>query len=130
MKLKVRMIEVGEVYKDRVRIPVQFREGIREGHICKLVTGNQLSKLIELRGAAGFDQPCIFMDLATRQELRLQEGSEYDFTIQSVGWPGQMLWAWRSSDPAVRIAAKLGVLSVVLGLLSIIVAIVPILARK
>ena len=129
MKLKVCLIEVGEVYKDRVRIPVQFREGIREGQICKLTTGNR-TKLVELRGAAGIDQPHIYMDFATRQKLGLQDGSVCDFEIRPVYWIGQIYWASRSSDPTVRTAAQLAVLSLVLAILSIVIAVAPLLLPK
>ena len=69
-------------------------------------------------------EPAIHLDEKTRQALGLEEGREAEFTVRKVGWPGQFLWAWRAADPAYRIAARLGLLSVLLGLAGFAIAVI------
>lgn len=58
----------------------------------------------------------IHIDERTRRALGLTAGKEAEFRFRQVSWPGQFLWAWRATDPAYRIAARLGLLSVLLGI--------------
>lgn len=57
----------------------------------------------------------IWIDERTRNRLDLKVGEEADFEFQRVGLLGQFLWAWNASDPAYRVAARMALLSVILG---------------
>ncbi|MBI1777817.1 MAG: hypothetical protein HYR63_20950 [Proteobacteria bacterium] len=50
-------------------------------------------------------------------------GHEYEFDIRAASIIGQIWWACTVADPGARIAAWLGVLSVVLGLIGVILGI-------
>jgi hypothetical protein len=109
-----------------VRIPEQFRGGIREGTICRLTVGEN-TILRSVRGlSTEFDQ-VIRMDEFTRNRLQVRTDSLATFEIREVGWLGQFLFAWNASEPASRVAARLGILSLVLGLLGLVLGVVSLL---
>jgi len=124
MKLAVKKSSVDEVYKDMARIPEEYRKDhngrtIPEGRICKL-KADSFSTLLSLRGKQGCTDAAIFIDEKTRNELNLVEGSQVEFNIRQVWWIGQFCWAWHASDPAYRIAARMGAVSVFLGILGLV----------
>jgi hypothetical protein len=127
--LKVRMLHKDDIYKDLIRIPFKYRRDskgqalIPEGRICKLTVSGK-SRLFSVRGKLHEEQPCILMDAAGRDALKLRVGSEYDFAIREVGWLGQFLWAWRASDPLYRVASRFGLVSLLLGALGTILAVI------
>jgi hypothetical protein len=67
-----------------------------------------------LRESAEFE---VRMDERLRNLLRVSVGDKIDVAVSKVGLYGQFRWAWSASDPAYRVAARLALLSVVLGLL-------------
>jgi hypothetical protein len=116
--LEVRQQAGTDVYRDRVRVPEVFRGCIREGRICKVSVGGQ-SALLEVRGLQTENAPIIRVGDLSRRALGLEPGKKYAFCIREVWWIGQFAWAWRASDPASRIAARLGILSVALGFIGV-----------
>ena len=58
----------------------------------------------------------VLMDKASRYKLKLAPSEECDFTIREVGFWGELCWVWGATNPVYRIAGRLGVLSLVLGL--------------
>jgi hypothetical protein len=83
-----------------------------------------------VRGLSDEDSELIRMDLETRRRLQVSLEKEYDFTLRRI-WPWQALkWACRSSDPALRVATWIAVLSFMLGLLSIVLSIIPFLTKR
>lgn len=123
MKLKVAQIDEDDVYKDLARIPERHRidcrdRSIAEGRICKVTVGKK-SVLLSLRGQQDHSRPTIHIDEKTRRALGLSPESEAEFRFREVSWWGQFLWAWRATDPAYRIAARLGLLSVLLGVIGL-----------
>lgn len=114
-----------DVYHDRVRIPEIHRGGLKEGRVCK-ISVNGKAGLFEVRGLLGDRRPIIRIsdkDRKTLGDLKFLESC--DFTIRTVGWFGQFHWAWNASDSAARIAARLGLLGVVLGAVSLVPILYP-----
>lgn len=110
------------------RVPETFRidgkgEAITEGRICRVKAGSR-SILLSLRGAGSNSNPAIHIDEKARKALGLGNGKTVDFEFRQVGWLDQFLWAWDASDPAYRIAARLGLLSLVLGIIGFVLGIV------
>lgn len=123
MKLKVAQTAEEDVYKNLARIPESHRtdhkgRAIEEGRICKVTAGGR-SVLLSLRGQQDHSNPTIHVDEKTRKVLGLTVGREAEFRFREVSWLGQFLWAWRATDPAYKIAARLGLLSVVLGVIGL-----------
>lgn len=124
MKLRVHQAAKEDVYRDIVRIPEQYRldakgKIVPEGAICKISTSDKTAHCI-VRGAQNSSLPEIFIDERSRNLLGISQGDDVDFEIKTVGFWGQFWWAWNASDPAYRIAARLSLLSVVLGLIGLL----------
>jgi hypothetical protein len=119
-----RCTKQNDIYKDIARVSEPHRrdaEGavIPEGSICKISAGGK-SILLSLRGDQENNNPTICLDEITRAVLKVKPNDQADFTFRQVRWLGQFLWAWKASDPAYRIAARLGLLSLILGLIGLV----------
>ena len=107
-----------DVYRDRVRIPVLHRGTINEGRVARLsVNGKHV--LVEVRGLANEQNPVIRMDEITKGKIAVDFKETYTFDVREVGWLEQFRWAWNASDSASRIAARLGLLGIVLGFIGV-----------
>ncbi|MDQ2947338.1 MAG: hypothetical protein M3Y27_15635 [Acidobacteriota bacterium] len=95
-----------DTYSDRIRIPEQFRGGIKEGRICKITVGSK-SVLVEARGLLEEQRRIVRLDESTRNKLGVDCDQRYDFTLKTVSIIGQCKWAWNAADSAARIAARL-----------------------
>jgi hypothetical protein len=111
-----------DVFKDIVRINHHDRENVPAGRICKISICNR-SRFLIARGLPESQRGKILLDDLAREALEVKVGSKYDFQINRVGLWGQLRWACSVSDPGARIAAWLGVLSLLLGLLGLAIGI-------
>jgi hypothetical protein len=124
--LTVHQLDKEDVYRDRIRIPTIHRGTIGEGVVCKLSVAGK-SMLLEVRGMANDDlahERVIRLDDVTRGKLGVHTGMTYQFEIREGGWMQQFWWAWNASDPAPRIAARLGILGLVLGMLGAVLGLI------
>jgi hypothetical protein len=119
MKLKVGSARNEDVYKDIARINRHDRGGIRAGQICKVSVG-QASRYFIVRGLP--DRGQILLDDLSRDALNVKQGTEYDFSVTATNVFGRIRWACDVADPGPRIAAWLGVLSLVLAAIGIFLA--------
>lgn len=91
---------------------------ITEGRVCRLSVGTRHSYVL-LRGVQSSAGAIIRLDERKRNELDLQPNSDAEVELRPVGLLGEFLWAWHASDPAYRVSARLGVLSLVLGVIGL-----------
>ena len=121
MLLEVHQQCKGDVYRDVVRIPERHRKNkgriVPEGTIVKLSVSGGASKVVWLRGMVDTAEAWIRMDDKTRNDLGVATTQEHDFSIEPVNAYRRLRWALDSSDPALCIATRLAVISVVLGAL-------------
>ena len=127
MVLKVCQLFVQDVYKDMVRIPERHRRDalgrvVKESSICR-ITAEGRSILVSARGCADETEAIIRMDDKTRNALGVVAGREYDFQLEQVGALKQLAWAWDCSEPATRLAARLGLVSLALGVFGLLLGI-------
>jgi hypothetical protein len=116
-----------DVYRDIGRVSELFRKTkcgklIPEGKICKVTVKNSCIYLI-LRGFSGSldeKKDFILLDERTRRQLNLNVNDKEEFDFLPLGWFDQFRWAWNASDPAYRISARMGLLSVILGFVGIL----------
>ena len=92
---------------------------IPEGRICKVTVGKR-STFLSLRGQEEHANPAIYLDGKTRNDLGVTLREHASFHFHQASWLGQFLWAWRATDPAYRIAARVGLLSVLLGVAGLV----------
>ena len=127
MKLVVKKAAEADVYRDIARIPELHRKDRRgrtipEGSVCKLSTSGK-SAFVLLRGKGDSDDAAIWLDERSRNRLGITDREEADVQVEPVGLWGQVCWGWNASDPSYRVAARLSVLSVVLGLVGLILGV-------
>jgi hypothetical protein len=123
MILAVHRASEDDVYKDIARVAEIYRKDrkrktIPEGTLCKVSLSDSKAYAI-LRGKADSNQPYIWLDERTRNRLGVNLGDECDFEFEKVGIFGQVCWACTASDLAYRVAGRLAVLSILLGLLGL-----------
>jgi hypothetical protein len=122
MKLQVHQVVEADVYKDIARIHYSQRKEIKEGRICRLSIGRE-HKLVAIRGLPDCEKGWIRIDDITRSRLGLPkfDGTfpEADFDIREVSFVGRIKWAWQASEPAARIAAQLGMVSLLIAIAAI-----------
>ena len=70
------------------------------------------------------DEPAIRLDDVTRGRLGVHTDMTYQFELREGGWIEQFRWAWNASDPAPRIAARLGILGLALGILGAVLGVI------
>jgi hypothetical protein len=125
MKLEVHQVIRADVYKDIARIHHTQRNGLAEGTVCCLSVGNR-HKLVAIRGLPDREKGKIRIDDVTRSALGFQDFDgtfiEADFEVEKVSFIGRLRWTWTASEPSVRIAAQLGIVSLFLGVLSLVLA--------
>lgn len=117
IKLKVRSAQEEDVYKDIVRISQNSRHGLKTGKIHRFKADGNHAYFI-LRGTGPENDGKLLIDEAARSKLSLSAGAEREFLIEEVGWWGELVWMWEATDPTYRVAGRLGVLSLLLGLLA------------
>jgi hypothetical protein len=119
LHLEVHQIWDEDAYRNRARIRAVHRGTISEGKIVKFSVNNK-SVLVEVRGNSREEGKIIRIDEITRVLLGVQDHTTYTFRARQVGWLGQFLWAWNASDSAARIAARLGLIGVILGVIGVV----------
>ena len=124
-QLFVHRLESEAKYKDIVRVSqTEFKSETGEPILHKnnvyRLTANKRSVLVALRGS---HRNGIAMDMVTRKRLGLEEGRSYHFEFGRAGWVGQFIWTWEATDPAYRIASRLGLISLVLGVVGVLLGI-------
>jgi hypothetical protein len=126
MQLTVAEAEDADCFKDIARINFSDRSNFGTGHIHKIAVGDRQGYFI-LRGLAQRSKGKILLDRPSRQRLNVEMGRDYEFVISSVGWWGELRWAFRATEPAYRISTQLGILSFFLGVLSLVLAVLPLI---
>ena len=132
MKLKVEEADWDEIFTDMVRIPADFRRHpngnkIENGRVVRIEHGDKHVFAIG-RGLPGRDSdPVIYMDEFTRRKLGVRTGSQIESTnIRAATRREQVVWYRKASNPVVRVAAEVAVVSLGLGALSVVLGVVGI----
>jgi hypothetical protein len=130
MRLTVQIGREEEVYRDIVRIPEGHRldtsgKLIPEGQVRRIKVG-QKRAFVVLRGEQNSIDPIIEMDEVTRKKLGLECARPVDveFDRPLCHEYCQFRWAWAATEISYRIAIRLAVSSIVLGLIGLALGIV------
>ena len=126
IRLFVHQMIKDDVFTDRVRFHYSYRPGIRAGTICLLRVKWRFA-FAEVRNSQNNRTDGIWIDDATRVRLRIKDGEEYFFGFSKVGLIGELIWFSQASNPTNRVAGRLALLSLMLGLLSLWLAVPPFL---
>lgn len=134
MKIKVRSAASDDVYKDIIHIPESCRHDayghvIPEGTVCKVAYRGRATFAL-VRGSGNSSEKEIRIDERLRNLLGFSINEEVDLQLKKVGLWGQFRWAWNASDPAYRVAARMGGLSVILGLTGLLLGLLSLRACR
>lgn len=125
MKLTVRPSFVEDNYKDTVRVHRKYRRGLKSGRLARIGVHSGESSIVAVRGLDDDEVEDIRVDLETRRRLKVALNTEYEFELSRIWFWEGVIWACRASDPALRIASWIAVLSAILGLIGIALGILP-----
>jgi hypothetical protein len=117
VSLVVRDASTEDYFNDIIRIHADNRPGSKAGHVI-VVKANGAKVRGIARGGAATDE--VFLSGDAQLKLSLARNSVNHIEICSGNLLSEVYWAWRASDPTARIAARLAVLSVVLGALGVV----------
>ncbi len=125
--LKVQKAQWDDAHSDIVRINKDQRGGFEKGRVCK-ISINGKSEYVILRGTD--EKDVITLDYDLRQRLALHPRDEKQFILTRGFWlSDEIKWAWNATDASYRVAARLGLVSLFLGLVSFAIAVVPIIYK-
>lgn len=104
-----------DVMIDAARVDLSHRPFCRAGGVIVIRAGDAKVRVVARGLAGGMTKEYISLASAVRSKLKVKPGQTYDFVFEQAGWRDGLYWAWHATDAMPRIAARLGVVSVVLG---------------
>ena len=122
-KLRVRQVVAEEVHLDLVRVHQEHRPGTRAGDVIVISVGSKDAVAVA-RGARDDERDTIAMDQQVRRRLGVEREQEYEFRFSKAGSFDALRWAWHATEAMPRVAARLAVVSVGLGLLGLLLGFV------
>lgn len=114
--LTVQQVDWDDVFHDIVRVHLDHRPFAKAGAIV-IVEHAGKSMRLAARGAPKNDRERIWLDLRSREKLELKPKAQAAITFRQAWLWDEFMWAWSATDPMPRIAARLGLVSVLLGVL-------------
>lgn len=120
--LKLTVIEAAleDVFSDIARLHLDHRPGAEAGKIIMLTVGGKTAYAVARGLRSGTSKGQIALDSAMRERLDVKANQVYEFEIKPAGFWGSVCWAWHSTDAMPRVAARLGAISVGLGVLGVL----------
>ena len=118
MQLTVVEADLGDVFSDIARVHIDHRPFAKAGKLVVIYSGNNKAYAVA-RGSMGNAKDTISLDSATREKLGVKPKQNVSFTIRPARFIDEFRWAWSATDAMPRVAARLGVLSVGLGMIGL-----------
>ena len=121
-RLMVKSLSLGDISEDMARVHLDHRPGSNAGRVIVLKVGSKRVRALA-RGAPANSRGTIHLDQAMRDKLDVALNTEVDFTITRGRFWDEFLWAWQATNAMPRVAARLGTISVMLGMLGLFLGI-------
>jgi hypothetical protein len=118
----VKSLSLGDIFEDMARVHLDHRPGTKAGRVIVISSGNKRIRALA-RGAPANSRNTIHLDQAMRDKLGVPLNKEVDFDIEGGRFWDEFLWAWNATNAMPRVAARLGVISVLLGAVGLILGI-------
>jgi hypothetical protein len=118
-RLIVKQLHFEDVFQDMARLALEHRPHAKAGKVIVLKVGGRTARALA-RGAPGRDATSIYLDDATRDRLEVSAGQQVDLEIERGRFWDEFLWGWHATNAVTRVAARLGIVSVGLGLLGLV----------
>lgn len=116
IELTVQQIDWEDVFHDMVRVHYNHRPFAKAGAVIVVEHGGKKARLVA-RGVPKNSRSAIWLDLRSREQLGLKPNTQASFTFKKASLCDEFRWAWSATDAMPRIAARLALISVGLGLL-------------
>lgn len=117
VSLTVRDASAEDYFNDIIRVHAENRPNLSAGHVI-IVKANGAKVRGVARGGAKTGE--IYLSGSAQSKLGLARNSTNEMEICRGTLFSEVCWAWSASDPTARIAARLAVLSVVLGSIGVL----------
>lgn len=117
--LEVVSVANEDVMSDIVRVHLSRRPFAHAGRVIVVKHRSAKVRLVA-RGATGVTKNQIRLDAASRRTLGVSVGQAAAFEFIEAGWWDGLVWAWHATDAMPRVAARLGVVSVLLGAIGVV----------
>ncbi len=129
MKLTVKRASKDEVFGDIARVSEEYRttpagKTIRSGTVCR-ITVNGRSAYAVMKGTPDESVQLIYMDEYLRLKLKVEPKDTLEFKFYPAGLYGSVVWTWNATDPVYRVASRMSVLSLALGIISLVLGALP-----
>lgn len=115
--LKVRELAGNDQYKDMIRVHWRERNKVGNGVIARVTVNGRGPFLLAMRGTTDDKLGTMGLDHLNRDNMKLSNDQEADFTFEKANWWEALKWAARSADPAARVATWIGIWSGIIGTL-------------
>lgn len=132
-KFKVTEARAEDVFRNMARVSERYRvtadgKSIKAGKIC-VVRATAKKAILILRGISSRkgEDPKIEIDEQGREALGVETGKEYCFSFEEASFFDEWKWGWSAADAGYRVAARLGLISLGLGVIGIIFAVLSFL---
>jgi len=130
IELTVRSADLSDVMDDFARFDNLHRtfDGklVRAGRVVVLSTNGKSVRVVA-RGQTKGVKDEISLNSETITRLGIKSGQTVKFTISAATLWDEFWWAWSASNPANRVAARLGLVSVGLGMLGAALGVISLL---
>ena len=126
VSLNVLNASLDDVMRDVVRVDLSHRPFARAGRLIVIRHGSNRARAVA-RGPANVGKTAIALDAATRKRLGVKLDERANFQFAEAGLWDEILWAWGATDAMPRIAARLGVISILLGFVGLILGVVSLI---
>jgi hypothetical protein len=118
-ELEVVEANLRDVFSDVARLHIDHRPFARAGQIIVIICGDKTAYAVA-RGPANIKKNQIALDSSTREKLCVKPCQKLNFVIKRASWIDEFRWAWGVTDAMPRVAARLGVVSLILGLIGLV----------
>lgn len=119
IELTVRQVDWEDVFHDMVRVHYAHRPFAKAGAVILVEHGGKKARLVA-RGAPKNSKSDIWLDLRSREQLGLKSNAQASFTFRKASLCDEFRWVWSATNAMPRIAARLALISVGLGLLGVL----------
>lgn len=110
--LTVKEVPKGDVLADVVRVHHAHRAFAKPGDVVLVKIGIKKT-YANVRPHDKKNEVCF--DWATREKLGIEPDQEVNIVLKKASWWGEFRWAWGATDAMPRVAARLGLISLILG---------------
>ena len=122
MKLTVHQVPKSDVFSDSVRVHYSHRPEVAAGRIMRVCANGKVIRAVA-RSAIKNDRGGVWLDDAMRKYLGVRDDKEADFEFKPPTVWDEWIWAWHASNAVTRVAARISLISLFLGVLGLVLGV-------